>query len=186
MKRTHLILLLLVLASACTRKPVSLPVYGEVPDFELTAATGEVFRGHALRGKIWIADFIFTNCAGPCPRMSSQMRLIQNSLGDIPELRLVSFTVDPVRDTPEVLAAYARRYQAQPGRWYFLTGPMETLHNLSRNAFKLGDVDGSLNHNTHFVLVDRQGRIRAYYPTSDGIDLNKIRADVEALRREPA
>ncbi len=186
MKRTHLILPLLVLASACTRKPVSLPVYGEVPDFELTAATGEVFRGHALRGKIWIADFIFTNCAGPCPRMSSQMRLIQNSLADIPELRLVSFTVDPVRDTPEVLAAYARRYQAQPGRWYFLTGPREALHNLSRNAFKLGDVDGSLNHNTHFVLVDRQGRIRAYYPTSDGIDLNKIRADVEALRREPA
>ncbi|MCS6954125.1 MAG: SCO family protein [Bryobacterales bacterium] len=187
MKGICLVCLLLVAAVACARKPqVSLPVYGEIPDFELTAETGKPFRGAELRGKIWIADFIFTNCPGPCPRMSSQMRLIQESLADVAELRLVSFTVDPERDSPEVLAAYARRYQAQPGRWIFLTGPMETLHRLSRDAFKVGDVDGSLNHSTHFVLVDQRGRIRAYYGTAEGLDLRKIRADVEALRKEPA
>jgi protein SCO1/2 len=78
-------------------------------------------------------------------------------------VRLVSFTVDPARDTPPVLTAYAARFGAQPDRWTFLTGDPATLNMLDRDAFKLGSLDATFDHSTRFVLIDQQGRIRAYY-----------------------
>jgi protein SCO1/2 len=121
--------------------------------------------------------------------MSAQMRRIQNSIRGRPEVRFVSFTVDPERDTPEVLAAYARRFQAQPGRWYFLTGPEATLNMLSRDAFKLSAIAGGSqpDHSTRFVLVDRQARIRGYYTTSEEQnDIKKLLADIERLCEGPS
>lgn len=177
-------LVAVVALSGCGQKPRPLAVYGEIPDFVLTAQTGEEFRSGSLKGKVWVADFIFTNCTGPCPRMSSQMRQVQRAANDLPDVRLVSFTVDPARDTPEVLAAYARRFRAEPDRWYFLTGPREILHQLKREAFKLGEVDGSLNHSTYFVLVDQQSRVRGYYGTSEGKSLQQLVADVKRLLEE--
>ncbi len=161
-----------------------LPTYNAVPEFTLTDSTGAEFGSRALEGKIWIADFVFTNCSGPCPRMSSLMRQLQAALVPIPETKLISFTVDPERDTPEALAAYARRYQAQADRWYFLTGPRETLHRLKREAFLLGDVRGNLDHSTRLVLVDRRGRVRGYYSTEESSDLGRLLADVRRLARE--
>jgi protein SCO1/2 len=168
----------------CGGKQPPLPVYGEVPQFVLTAQTGEEFHSENLRGKIWVADFIFTNCAGPCPRMSSQMRRIQDSVKDLPDVRLVSFSIDPARDTPEVLRAYAQRYRAEPGRWYFLTGPQQTVHNVSRHAFKLSDVDSSLNHSTRFVLIDQRGKVRGYYGSTEDDGLKPLIADIRRLSRE--
>jgi protein SCO1/2 len=165
-----------------TQKP--LPVLGEVSDFVLTSQTGEEFHGKSLQGRVWVADFIFTNCPGPCPRMSWQMKQIQAAVKDLPKVSLVSFTVDPARDTPKILSVYAKNYEAQPGRWYFLTGPVETLNQLSRYSFKLGNVDGSLNHSTRFVLVDQQSRIRGYYESTDGDVLRQLVADIEGLARE--
>src|SRR5207244_4246347 len=92
--------------------------------------------------KIWIADFIFTACPGPCPMISSRMSELQKPLENS-DVRLVSFTVDPARDTPEVLSGYAEKLHAQSGRWDFLTGPKSTIYDLSRNGFKLGLSDGS-------------------------------------------
>ncbi|MEX2264941.1 MAG: SCO family protein [Bryobacteraceae bacterium] len=174
---------LLIALTACT-KSTPLPVYGATSDFELTAQTGEKFSREALDGKIWVADFIFTSCAGPCPRMSSQMRQVQSLVARIPDVRLVSFTVDPERDTPEVLAEYAKRYRAEPGRWHFLTGDRETLHRLKLDTFKLGSVDGNLNHSTRFVLVDRRGRIRGYYGTMEDGFIPQLVRDIRALARE--
>ena len=82
-------------------------------------------------------------------------------------MKLVSFTVDPAARTPPVLAEYAQRFGAKPGIWFFLTGPQDDLHHLSRDVFMLGDVDGSLEHSTRFVLIDRESRIRGYYLTSE-------------------
>ena len=82
-------------------------------------------------------------------------------------MRLVSFSVDPAEDTPPVLAAYAKTHGAAPSMWYFLTGPVATLQMLDRDAFKLGNIDATMQHSTRFVLVDRQGRIRGYYDTSE-------------------
>jgi len=175
---------LLVGAFGCGTRPAPLPILGTIPNFELTAETGEPFQGKSLAGQVWVADFIFTSCQGPCPRMSGLMRVIQKELAGVQGVTLVSFTVDPDRDTPEVLAAYGKRYQAEPGRWRFLTGAKEALHRLSRDAFRLGDVDGGLNHSTRFVVVDRQGRIRGYYGTAEDGNWKQVVPDVRRLLEE--
>jgi protein SCO1/2 len=169
---------------ACGRVQAKLGNYGSVPDFSLTDQNGAPFSSAtALAGVNWIADFIYTTCPGPCPRMSSQMHQVQTALADVDGVRLVSFTVDPAHDTPPVLADYARRYSAKPGIWFFLTGPQETLQHLSRDAFMLGDVNASLEHSTRFVLVDRQSRIRGYYLTSEPDAITRLIADTKALDR---
>jgi protein SCO1/2 len=117
--------------------------------------------------------------------MSAQMRQVDNALRpDIKDLRLVSFTVDPARDTPAVLAKYAERYQAEPGVWFFLTGSQSTLNNLARYVFMLGDVNGDLQHSTRFVLIDRQSRVRGYYLTSDDDAIPKLLADAKRVAKD--
>jgi len=183
MKLAVLIPLLAVL-TACAQHTVSLDIYGDVPAFQLTSQDGQPFHSQVLAGKIWVADFIYTTCPGPCPRMTSQMREVQDAVLKVPDVRLVSFTVDPARDTPPVLAEYAKTHGASSALWYFLTGPQETLQNLDRDVFKLGNVDATLQHSTRFVLVDRQSRIRAYYDTSESSAIPKLISDIYALARE--
>jgi protein SCO1 len=185
MSRTGLLACLLLLLAGCARvKP--LPVLGEVPQFQLTAQTDQPFDSHTLDGHIWVADFIYTTCEGPCPMMSHQMRGIQNSTGSTPDVKLVSFTVDPAHDTPPVLAKYATHFKADPARWYFLTGEMERLNALGGPGFKLNTVDGSLSHSTRFVLVDRKRRIRAYYLSSDDDFPKRLLHDIRQLQSEPS
>jgi len=177
--------LLLLLLSACAPlKP--LPVLGHVPQFQLTLQSGASFDSRSLDGHIWVANFIYTTCDGPCPMMSHQMRGIQDSTAGTPQLKLVSFTVDPAHDTPPVLARYAAQFKADPARWFFLTGDMARLNDLGLNAFKLNSVDGSLNHSTRFVLVDGRRRIRGTYLSSDeGFPKNLLR-DIRQLQSEPS
>jgi len=178
-------LVFVLLFGACSSY-VSLPTHGVIPDFVLTDQSGREFRSNErLNGKVWVANFIFTTCAGPCPRMSAQMREVRDA-GKSHDVRLVSFTIDPARDTPEVLAAYGKRFGADPDRWYFLTGPQKELHNLCRNAFMLGNVDGTLEHSTRFVLIDRHSRIRGYYDSSDRENLRTLIRDLEKLARSSA
>lgn len=172
-----------LLLTACNTRP-PLPVLGQVPDFDLTAQTGQAFHGSSLRGHVWVADFIFTNCPGPCLRMSTLLGRVQTATASFPDIRLVSFTVDPARDTPAALAQFAAKYHADTARWTFLTGAQPTLQMLSRDAFKLGDVDGTLNHQTRFVLVDSKGQIRGYYRTDDEDPVAKVSADARRLRKE--
>lgn len=175
-----------LLLTACRRNAVQpeLEVFGVVPEFQLTDQRGESFDSRALAGKIWVADFIFTNCPGPCPRMTSQMHQVQEATHRMPNVRLVSLTVDPGRDTPPVLAAYAKAHHAAPEQWEFLTGAPATLNQLCRNVFKLGNVDGSLAHSTRFVLIDQKAQIRGYYDTSEPDSIPKLVADIHKLARE--
>ena len=176
--------LLTLFSCACWRQREPLGEFNTVPDFQLVDQTGAPFSSAGqLRGKVWVADFVFTNCQGPCPRMGSQMRQVQTALTDVQGVRLVSFTVDPKRDTPEVLASYARRFQAQPGRWFFLTGDVETLNRLSLKAFMLSGLNGQMDHSTRFALVDAQGRVRKYYDTTEPQSIPDLIADARALAR---
>ncbi|HWY47093.1 MAG TPA: SCO family protein [Bryobacteraceae bacterium] len=170
--------------TACIRHTSSLPVYYDVPAFDLIAQNGEPFHSGVLAGKIWVADFIYTTCPGPCPRMTSQMHEVQNAIGKMPDVKLVSFTVDPARDTPLVLADYAKVHGASSEYWYFLTGPETTLQRLDRDVFKLGNLDTSMQHSTRFVLIDRQSRIRGYYDTSESGSIPRVIDDIHALARE--
>src|SRR3984957_9062875 len=121
----------------CSGRVTPLQILGEVPQFELVSQDGQPFDSRTLAGKIWVADFIYTTCPGPCPRMTSQMREVQDAVSKIPDVRIVSFTVDPAQDTPPVLAAYAKLHGASPAMWYFLTAPVPILQTLDRDAFKL-------------------------------------------------
>lgn len=167
---------------SCGWKSPELPSYNAIPAFTLTSQTGAEFDSRReLAGKVWVANFIFTSCQGPCPAMSARMQRIQSQVRPLEGVRLVSFTIDPDRDTPEVLAEYGRRFQADPSRWFLLTGPRETLQKLNRDAFMLGDIDASLEHSTRFVVVDRQGVVRGYYSSAEPKELEKLVADVRTL-----
>lgn len=177
----------LLALSACSKPREPLGEFNLVPAFELVDQTGAPFSSAAkLAGKVWIADFVFTNCNGPCPRMGTQMRQVQKALANVGDVRLVSFTVDPKRDTPAVLAAYAKRYSAAPGRWFFLTGPETTLNALSLEAFMLSKLTGQMDHSTRFVLVDRQGRVRQYYDTTEPANIDALIADARELAGPPS
>ena len=175
---------LCVVLSSCAWRSSALPVFFDVPEFRLTAQDGQPFDSKSLAGKIWVADFIYTTCPGPCPRMTSQMHEVQSAVDQIRDVKLLSFTVDPARDTPAALAEYARVHHANPELWFFLTGPPSELRTLDRDVFRLGDLDASLEHSTRFVLVDRRSRIRGYYETSEPGAIPKIIEDIHALARE--
>ncbi len=170
-----------LLLCACSSDS-GLPKLGQVPPFQLTDQNGHNFDSSQLAGHIWVADFMFTNCPGPCPRMSSQMKHIQTYTSGT-EIKLLSFTIDPERDTPEALFEYSRFYDARPGTWFFLTGPQKTIFNLSKDAFKLY-VGDDYQHSTHFVLVDRHGQIRGYYQTLEEHSIDQLLADAHSLLRE--
>jgi protein SCO1/2 len=172
-----------VLLAGCSSGS-DLPAYSAIPDFTLTERSGRMVSRSDLEGKVWIADFIFTHCAGICPTMSENMRKLQDALPA--EVRLVSFSVDPENDTPDVLTAYAKRYGADPERWLFLTGDPGTLFKLSLEGFKLAlDYSGTevepITHSSRFVLVDREGRIRGYYGVTDEGALERLMADARSL-----
>lgn len=171
----------LLMALAGCRQEQPLPVYWQIPAFQLMSQSGEPFDSKSLAGSVWVADFIYTTCPGPCPRMSAQMRGVQTAVQSMPGVKLVSITVDPKNDTPAALAAYATRYHAEPGRWFFLTGGQAELEALCRNGFKLGDVDGSLAHSTRFVLMDGQSRVRGFYSATEDGAVPKLLHDIRAL-----
>jgi protein SCO1/2/putative membrane protein len=166
--------------AGCARR-ADLPIYGHVPAFTLTSESGATFDSRALDGKVWVADFFFTTCLGPCPRMSSLMHSIQKRTADLADVRLVSFSVDPEHDTAPVLAAYAARFRADPARWSLLTGSAATLDSLARDTFKMGNAGGEFGHSTLFALVDRRGFIRGYYHTEEGESLDPLIADLRRL-----
>ncbi|MEQ1949287.1 MAG: SCO family protein [Bryobacteraceae bacterium] len=170
--------------TGCAKKP-ELPNYGAIPDFQLTDQTGAAFPSAALKGKVWVADFIFTNCPGPCPMMSSKMNKIQKELASNDGARLVSFSIDPLRDTPPVLAEYATHFEAQPGRWFFLTGSVAALNNLSKDAFHFGEIDGkNLEHSVRLALVDQSAQIRGFYVSTEQDVVPNLVADARRLLEE--
>jgi protein SCO1/2 len=175
----------MLVCSACRSHTAEFPDYGVVTRFELTLQNGQPFDSAALAGKIWVANFFFTTCPGPCPRMIAQMHQIQEATWRMPDVRLVSLTVDPARDTPQRLTVYAAAHHASHKHWYFLTGPQATLDHLGFDVFRLNHVDGTLQHSTRFVLIDKQSHIRGFYDTSDTKSIPKLVADIHALGREP-
>jgi protein SCO1 len=183
--KPRLLATLLLALAGCDFAP-SLPSYGVVPEFELTDQSGQAFRSQdKLSGRVWVVNLIFTTCVGPCPRMSGQMRQIRDATQNAKDRALVTLTIDPARDTPPVLAAYAKRFDAGPS-WYFLTGSMKTLDHLAYDVFHLGHIDGTLEHSTRFVLVDRASRIRGYYDSADPESIKTLIADLNALDKAGA
>ena len=118
--------------------------------------------------------------------MTRRMGELQAALPTNAPVKLISLTTDPEHDTPQVLDEYSKTYKASAGVWHFLTGEKERLNHLSKDVFKLGLVDGSKEHSTRFVLVDKLGRIRGYYGIAEGNPVDRIAKDAARLEKEPA
>ena len=152
-------------------RPTSPSVFGEVGEFSLLAQDGATKTRDDLLGEPWLFMSFFTRCAGPCPQMTTQMRAAQDELKGIP-CALVSLSVDPGFDTPEVLSRYAEDWGADTDRWTFLTGDEEEIYILMRESFSLGvarlreediEMGMQVTHASRLVTVDAEGRIRGYY-----------------------
>ena len=167
-----------------------LPSLGSVPPFELVTQEGKPFSSAALKGKYWIVDLIFTHCGGTCPVLTANMASMQKALAKAYDVELVSISVDPNNDTPEVLADYAKRYNADTKNWTFLTGKVQTIYTIAKDGFKLtvdsvsGDEMNPIVHSERFVLVDKTGTIRGFYDGTTNEAQSKILHDLGDLMRE--
>jgi len=177
-----------------------LPVYGQVSNFTLTNQMGQAVTLADLRGQVWVADVIFTRCAGPCLKMSRQMKGLQDEIPARSPAKLISVTTDPENDTPGVLKAYGERFGADGRRWWFLTGSRTEISNLLTNSLKLTAFEKNpaerespvdlFIHSTIFVIVDKHGQLRGVFESAgEGIDPQKVKAEIRAavrrLEREP-
>ncbi len=162
----------------------NLPVIGNIPDFEFVNSEGETITLTSLKGKVWVADFIFTTCNMACPIMTGNMNIIHKKYKQNDDVRLVSISVYPEYDTPEVLTKYASQYNANTDRWYFLTGEESTVKEVIKDGFKIGDYEDIIFHSEKFALVDRSGMIRAYYNGMKTEDMKKLKKDINSLLKE--
>ena len=165
------------------------PIMGIVPDFSLTERSGRIVKKSDLLGGYWVASFIFTRCATSCPMAATELTKLQAELPE--EVLLVSFSVDPDYDSPEVLAGYAKEHGADLDRWLFLTGEKNTLYKDIREGFHLA-VEGNddappgwgVTHTPRFALIDHKGRIRGYYGSSEPEDMIRLRKDIMRLLKK--
>jgi protein SCO1/2 len=176
-------------------KRQALPVLGQVADFTLTNQEGGVTTLADLSNRVWVADIIFTRCAGSCPIMSTEMKSLQEALPSTSQAELVTLTTDPDYDTPAILKRYGERYSANFGRWTFLTGAKSELSGLAAGSLKLGSTPVALQdrqnaddlfvHSTIFVIVDKQARLRAIFQTEgQDVDWAKVKLQILATIKE--
>ena len=168
--------------AASSPRATALPIYGQAPEFSLTDQEGRPFLSSALKGTVWVADFIFTSCAGSCPQMTAQMAALQKRLPQ--EIQFVSISVDPARDRPDLLRRYAESYGADLKRWRFLTGEPPAIERLVKEGFRLSYAEGTspeepITHSVRFLLVDGQGTIRGAY---DGTDPKAVERLIQDAR----
>ncbi len=174
-------------------KPATLPILLEVPNFSLADQAGKTFGTDELKGRVWVANFMFTRCTATCPRQTAKVEELQQTVGlwpDVDRLNLISFTVDPEHDTSSRLDEYAQVHHANPLLWKFLTGSRPDIWKLCAEGFKLPvsesvtDTSSPITHSPKFVLVDKQLRIRGYYDGLAEPDFRKLIVDVRSLLSE--
>lgn len=169
--------------------------YHTLPDFNFKDQDNKDFGKKDLKDKLYIAEFFFTKCGNPtlCPKMSTELMRVQEHFAEIPSVQIVSFTVDPQNDTPEVLKEYAKKYKANTKQWHFLTGNKKDLYQLAYTGFKINAGEETENgvtpefmHATKFILVDKQHRIRGYYDGTERESVDKLILETQVLLKEYA
>jgi protein SCO1 len=180
-----LMMIVLVASGAWRSRPdeQKLPIRFPAPEFSLTNQQNESFGSNELAGKVYVIDFIFTRCAGPCPLMTKKMAMLHESVND-PGVRYVSVSVDPNYDTPDRLKVYGDRFKADHNRWAFLTGESKAVFNMIA-GFKLAaipsDEPTGILHDEHMLLIDQQGNVRGIYSSSSQEELSALARDIRSL-----
>jgi protein SCO1 len=164
-------------------------VFHQIPSFRYQNQDGKWIDNASVKGKVFVADFFFTSCPSICPKMTSQLKRLQVLTEDVPELRFLSFSIDPEVDQPEVLKKYIHEYGVSTRNWDFLTGDEEETHELGVKGFLVHaesdeDAPGGFAHSPSFVLVDREGLIRGIYDGTSTNDVDQLNKDLRTLLRE--
>jgi protein SCO1/2 len=169
-------------------------VFQTIPSFSLTDETGKAFDSNSLKGKIYVASFFFTRCTTICPKITTQLSRVQDTFHQDPEVQLLSISVDPKFDEPEKLAAYSKRFDANKGQWYFLTGEKKVIYPLVLKGFHVPLADASeydlaitkpdetFIHSERLVLVDKEGIIRGFYDGTDKKEVDRLLVEIKVLK----
>jgi protein SCO1/2 len=166
-------------------------VYHQIQPFILTNQAGKTFSSKDLNDRIFVAEFFFATCKTICPKMTMQMKRVQEAFIDDPEIALISYTVNPAADSVPVLADYAKKHGARENKWHFLTGDKKLIYELARTGYLVaaGDGDGGDHdfiHTQNLVLVDKEMRIRGYYDGTDYQEVNRLMDEIKVLKWEYA
>lgn len=165
-------------------------LYHRIPPFRLIDQDGDTVNQSIVKDKIYVADFFFTRCGTICPKIASQLTRVQDIFRDNASIKFLSYSVDPEHDGPAELKAYAKRYDAIPGKWYFLTGKKADIYNLAMTGYYLPAVDAGVKtgkpdetfiHSEKLVLVDKDGIVRGFYDGTDKEDVDRLVLEIRVL-----
>jgi len=174
-----------IILCACSKKSAEqVPIIAQLPAPSLVDQDRQVFEREAMEGKLWVTSFLFTHCRATCPRLMAQMKKLQGRVSNVPSAQLLSVSVDPQNDTPEVIKAYMRRNGFDESNWRFVTGDENAVQDFVVGGFKVGygqtRWSTELTHPNSLALVDDLGRIRGYY-RSDDEGLAELERDLRAI-----
>ena len=165
-------------------------IYNHIPPFSLIDQDGKVINQSVVKNKIYVASFFFTRCGTVCPRISSQLSRVQDIFRANPAIILLSHSVDPEHDRPAQLKAYAHKYEAIAGKWYFLTGSKAEIYDLAMHGYYLPTVDAGVKegkpdetfiHSEKLVLVDKEGIVRGFYDGTKKEDVDRLVLEIRVL-----
>ncbi|MHA8053146.1 SCO family protein [Aquirufa sp. Wall-65K1] len=169
-------------------------VFFRIPPFQLVDQKGAPFSSKVLDNQIYVASFFFTRCSTICPKITSQVSRLQDTFSQDSDIKLLSISVDPKYDTPEKLAAYAKRFDAKAGKWYFLTGDKKTIYPLALKGFHVPLADASeydqaiknpdetFIHSERLILIDKEKHIRGFYNGTDKKDVDRLMMEIKVLK----
>lgn len=181
---TTTLLLVFFLRAATQKITPALPLLGTLPEFELIDSSERPFYSKQMEGKVFVANFIFTSCPGVCPVLTAEMKRIERKFNNREEIHFVSISVDPETDNPERLAEYAKKFNADPRRWHFLTGKKQVIQKLMVEGFRIGLSNEPVFHSDRFVLVDGNSQIRGYYSFEDKETFKRLPQDIASLAKK--
>jgi protein SCO1/2 len=170
-------------------KQITDTIYHVIPPFKFVNQDGRIISDKDFENKIFVANFFFTTCKSICPKMNSQLLVVQEKCKDIPNLLFISHTVNPKRDTVEALAEYAKTIHADTKNWYFVTGDKKSIYDIAANGYFIAtaedaSAEGGFIHSEMLTLIDKEKRIRGYYDGTNTTDINKLIDDIKVLTAE--
>jgi protein SCO1/2 len=180
-------------------KTPEMPVIGKAPSFSFTNQDGETINNSYYDNKVYVAEFFFTTCPTICPIMNDNMVKIQNEFYGNLDFGIVSFSINPEYDTPEILKAYAKDHNATLKTWHFLTGDKAEIYKVANQGFALyagenAAAQGGFEHSGMFALIDKEGNIRSrldeqgnpigFYDGTDSVAVQRLKDDIKVLLKE--
>ena len=163
-------------------------VYHTIPHFELTNQEGKIISDKNTEGTIYVANFFFSTCKTVCPKMNEQVHRVQEAFKDIKDIHFLTFTVDPDNDTVAALAEYAKKMKADNSKWWFLTGPKDSIYQLAREGYlvpaSLGETANDFFHSQDLILIDKEKRMRGIYDGTVPAEVDTLIDEIKVLMKE--